>query len=136
MMPLPGEINCAIPRHGFTFLCKPQGPPKIGPKWLIGGQDGLGEHQAQGQDKKDEYCRHVVIFKEIQWEIIGVAIGAPLLELKKYHECYMRLCGDLGHRSQKLVFVTSWPEENPPNVLAGGGGVGASVLFRRHVMLR
>ena len=51
-MPLPGEINCAIHRHGFIFLHKPQRPPRMGPQWLVGGQDGLGEHQAQGQDKK------------------------------------------------------------------------------------
>jgi len=56
-MPLPGEINCVIHKHGFTFLRKPQGPPRMGSKWLVGGQDGQGEHLAQGQDKEDEYCQ-------------------------------------------------------------------------------
>jgi len=89
----------------------------MGLKWLVAGQDGLGEHQAQGQDKKDAYCRQAVIFKRFNGKIFGVALGAPLLELEKYHGCYLRLCGDLDHRSQKLVFGTSWPEENPPKFL-------------------
>ena len=29
-------------------------------------------------------------------KIFGMAIGAPLLEMEKYHECYLRLCGSLG----------------------------------------
>jgi hypothetical protein len=51
-MPLPGEINRAIHRHGFIFLRKPLGAAENGPKWLVGGKMIRGNIRPKARTKK------------------------------------------------------------------------------------